>query len=480
MDELDRLLAITRQAGDDYDIAAANLLCAKELPGAEGIDADAVLDWLDRAAKKVDLATQINYPEFLKDPGQFHNSQAVFCMAVLATVLQQQCSVRYNPARKVDSNEFRNSADSFLHGITHGEGGTCASLPVLYAAVARRLGYPVKLVHGTRHLFCRWDESERPSQLTKDRLNVEATGVGLVCRPDQHYLEWPFPPTAPDFDPRTYLRSLSRAEEVAMFLANRAFVLLDNGKYAASIEPLAWARQLAPNDMSYRAWHDFAFLLALGVPLEGPPERIQVILGADGINRSLVWWPRKTDSPELLPAASLPHFVIDQMLPPPAEDALPGTFADALLPRLAQLADPDYVKRIHQSLLTQRHLAEVLRHNAMVKARHAAMQAEVQRANAINRARQRRIFDAMGAPPMPALPPISKFPPMPGVGPVPHSGHRRGLPIPEDPFMEPDDFAGFPPEQFPEIDDVDNLTHSFTRVWSGRPIPRRLLGRSPI
>ncbi len=39
--------------------------------------------------------------------------------------------------------------------IADDNGGTCVSMPVLYTAVARRLGYPVKLVLAKGHAFCR-------------------------------------------------------------------------------------------------------------------------------------------------------------------------------------------------------------------------------------------------------------------------------------------------------------------------------------
>jgi hypothetical protein len=73
------------------------------------------------------------------------------------------------------------SRDDFLHGIIAGRGGTCASLPVLYAAVGRRLGYPLKLVRTTQHLFLRWDDPGG------ERFNVEISNAGGIdTPPDDH------------------------------------------------------------------------------------------------------------------------------------------------------------------------------------------------------------------------------------------------------------------------------------------------------
>lgn len=233
-----------------YDVAVANLVCAQGLPGSESLSVEAVIDWIDDAARRVDFTTQLHYPKFLDNPGQFGKSQAIYCMVMLMTVLQRELRVRYNPARKADSSDFRNAQDSFLHGITHGEGGTCASLPLIVAAVGRRLGYPIKLVKGTQHLFCRWDRAGRSTVLTNDRFNIEATAHGLVCQPDEYYLQWPFAPTFPEYEPHEYLKSLSPREELAMFFANRAFVLIDNGKYVGAIESFTTARRLAATTTS--------------------------------------------------------------------------------------------------------------------------------------------------------------------------------------------------------------------------------------
>ena len=81
--------------------------------------------------------------------------------------------------------DFSDSRDLFIHGLVYGPGGTCIRCPSLYAAVGRRLGYPLKLVESKGHLFVRWDDPNG------ERLNIEATGQGLSCPADEHYRTWP-------------------------------------------------------------------------------------------------------------------------------------------------------------------------------------------------------------------------------------------------------------------------------------------------
>jgi len=221
------------------DLAEVNLACAQGLPGAEDLDVAACLEKIDEWAELVRHATSRNYNQFLRNPRGFDDSLSKFCMAVLCTTLQRECGVGYNPKRKDDPGDACDSRNRFLHGITHGAGGTCASLPVLYAAVGRRLGYPLKIVEGARHLFLRWDESDSESSLARDRFNIEATADGFASHPNRFYELWPFPHPDPDVDPRDYLRSLTPREELASFLCIRSIVLMDNGKFVQAIQPAA-------------------------------------------------------------------------------------------------------------------------------------------------------------------------------------------------------------------------------------------------
>jgi hypothetical protein len=99
--------------------------------------------------------------QFHSKPAEFRNSEAYFRMVVLATVLQQDCGIRYSPNRaspvgkgEADDKFYADSHYVFLHGLT-GEmkSGTCCSLPVLYVAVGRRLKYPLSLAAAFRKYY---------------------------------------------------------------------------------------------------------------------------------------------------------------------------------------------------------------------------------------------------------------------------------------------------------------------------------------
>jgi hypothetical protein len=184
-----------------HDVAAVNLACAEGLPGTEHVDAAKCLATLDSWAEKVRQWTAGAYREFfLPNPGEFNNSKTSFRIIALLTVLSRHCGVRYEPSKvgltlcdgKFDVHE------PFVFGVTDGPGGTCASLPVVYAAVGRRLGYPIRLVTTKCHL-----------------------------------------------------QSLTPRRELASFIAQRAFQLTDLGRYREAVETFIVAAQLEPHLLTY-------------------------------------------------------------------------------------------------------------------------------------------------------------------------------------------------------------------------------------
>jgi hypothetical protein len=182
------------------------------------------------------------------------------------TVLQQDFGVRYNPER-IRQVSFTHSQDLFLHGMVDSAGGgTCVSMPVAYTAVARRLGYPVRLVLAKGHVFCRWDAPD-------ERFNIEATNQGLNTFEDAYYKTWPEPVTEAEIKACRYLVSLSPAEEVASFLASRGHCLLDTGRAAEARDAYAAAARLAPEDPAYASWKREAEIHLADSKAGGPGSR---------------------------------------------------------------------------------------------------------------------------------------------------------------------------------------------------------------
>jgi len=241
------LSALETDQIDGCDIALLNLLCAEGLPNAECVDVQASLAVLDAWARRVKSETQRHLDRFQKNPREFEHSEGYFRMLMMAVVFHEDYQVRYNPERIANLERaamgdgfFVDSRDVFLHGLFGSRRmGTCSSMPVLYVALGRRLGYPLKLVTTKGHLFVRWESST-------ERFNVDATGEGMNRYDDDYYRHWPFPLTEAEIIEHGYLKSLSSAEELAVFLSIRGQCLMEAGRYAEAVTSLEHAVRLRP------------------------------------------------------------------------------------------------------------------------------------------------------------------------------------------------------------------------------------------
>ena len=232
-----------------YDIALVNLACTAALPDAPSpLTIRECLQKLDEWAKFVRHYTEMSYEQFFrKDPAKYEYSEALFRSVCLNTALQRHRGLRYNPAKKAEDAVF-GTADSFIHGAIVGDGGTCASIPVVLAAVGRRLGYPIKIAEtkGVKwgHVFARWDD---PSG---ERLNLEATGKGLSTPDDDYYRTGRYALDLKTEKNGQFLKSLTPREELASFLFG-GFRWRDLRQWRCVGEAFATASGLVPANVFY-------------------------------------------------------------------------------------------------------------------------------------------------------------------------------------------------------------------------------------
>jgi hypothetical protein len=217
------------------DTAVVNLACAVGLPGWEAMDVARCITTLNDAAVWVEEITAKSIrPEFHANPSQYEHNEPLFRMVKLVHVLQRCFRILYNPARIMPSGEPIRAHDEFIFGAIQGPGGTCATLPIVYTAVARRLGYPVRLVWTKSHAFCRWDDP-----LTGVKVNIEGTSHnGVNTYTDDHYRQWPKTLGQEEEEFFGYLKSLSPREELASFLEARSIVWMGVGDFAQALDCL--------------------------------------------------------------------------------------------------------------------------------------------------------------------------------------------------------------------------------------------------
>lgn len=232
----------------ELDIAAVNLACATGLPGSDGMDVPALLHKLDRWAELVRAETAKYAYRYQQNSADYDDSLGQFRILMMITVLQQDLGVRYHPDR-VRNVDFKRSEDLFLHGLLDGDGGTCCSMPVLYVAIGRRLGYPLQLVEGPEHLFVRWEDGA-----TGERFNIEATSRGFLSEPDEYYTKWPRRMTPSESAVGYFLKSLTPREALATFITTRAHALNDLDELEQAEAAYSTALQLSPSNIPANVW----------------------------------------------------------------------------------------------------------------------------------------------------------------------------------------------------------------------------------
>jgi hypothetical protein len=243
-----QLLAVAPAGFARYDVAQVNLACAAGLPGSEGIDLLACLATLTVWAEGVDRYTRDAIWEYRRQPERYQHHEGFFRFSALVTFLKHPRSlgIRYQRAA-IGSFHFADSRDDLLHGLLTRREGTCTSLPVLFVALGRRLGYPLHLAIAKQHVLCQWVERNG------SRVNLEGSNeAGAAMLPDEHYHAWPRPLTPDDLASGRYLRPLTRSEEFALFLETRGHCLADNGRFPEAAKAYAQARDVAPGWSQYK------------------------------------------------------------------------------------------------------------------------------------------------------------------------------------------------------------------------------------
>jgi hypothetical protein len=254
---LEALCAMTDEQLAGQDIAYLNLRCAEDLPGFDGGIAE-FLTKLDFMADWVGRETSKNLHRYHQAPEKFGHSVARFKAGMMVTILAQDFQCGYNPARGADPANpepeeqfYADSKDLFVHGFLRETEayGTCSSFPVLFAAVGRRLGYPIRLASTKGHLFCRWEDEA-------DRFNIEGTNGGMKNHGDDHYKSWPYHIDQGFIEANGHIVSQRPRQELAGFLAVRANCLLAHREKGRAKEAIRLARQLAPEISYYQRFHE--------------------------------------------------------------------------------------------------------------------------------------------------------------------------------------------------------------------------------
>lgn len=265
----DELLSLSLADLDKVDIARMNLLCAAHMPSTEDLDIEYALATLDRWAEKIAFETdrhlyRVADPRFAE---RYNGSESHYRAEMLAQVLYEDLGIKYNKTA-IGSFSFADPSVAFIHGMIPGPdqstaetpGGTCASMPVLYVALGRRLGYPLMLSTTNSHIFARWDGEAlygkpggHDNPAWRETFNCETTN-GFEKYDDAYYKTWPIPVTNQEIARNKFLESLDASETFAQFIAARGHHGKDVGEYRFAARCFENAHGYDLSRPCYAAW----------------------------------------------------------------------------------------------------------------------------------------------------------------------------------------------------------------------------------
>jgi regulator of sirC expression with transglutaminase-like and TPR domain len=211
---------------DKIDIAVAAFTFAKEF--YPNLDIASYSKRIDQIADKArQLAQGTTDPETR--------------IRILNTVIHQREGFRY------DRSPFARSRQDyyFLNGILDTKQGICYTIPLLYVAVAQRLGYPLYPVLAPDHIFVRYVDPNFTEQ------NIETTSGGKYF-PDEYYIR-SFAVSKRGIKSGSYLRTLTYRQFLGYMLAGSAVM---HGRHGESFKAIAYLEKAAQLDPRFADHYD--------------------------------------------------------------------------------------------------------------------------------------------------------------------------------------------------------------------------------
>ena len=136
---LEQLRDMSLDELSNVDIIRMNLIVAREIEPS--IDISYFERLIDQMAEHVKLQIDFNEPFFEKYKADFDGSKEKWICTMIWQIITEDFGLGYLKG-KLDDLDHSQPWQKFVHGLLTRREGTCCTLPVLYLAIAQRLGYP--------------------------------------------------------------------------------------------------------------------------------------------------------------------------------------------------------------------------------------------------------------------------------------------------------------------------------------------------
>lgn len=185
---------------DQIDIGRACLLFAKE--AYPDLDIDEYSKKLDQMVKEIQ--------KYTRETGDYNDPD--HRIRSINTYLYRYKGFHYDN-EDLYAHKLKNR---YINGLLDTMSGSCVTMPLLYLALAQRLGYPVYPVSAPQHIFLRYIDPNLKMQ------NIEATNGGGYS-PDEAYINDMEIPNK-GIETGAYLRTMTYKEFLAeLFIENAGY-----------------------------------------------------------------------------------------------------------------------------------------------------------------------------------------------------------------------------------------------------------------
>jgi hypothetical protein len=253
----DELQPMLHAKDEHIDLALANWLIAAGIPQFSDMSREAYFKQLDNLTEQVrrDMAVMRASGWKGANPDDPASRCRMFCNAMIRLKFEYREEFREEDLPQAQLKAmYADANNTFLAGLLRTRRGSCVSMPLIYLVIGQRLGLPVHLVTVGKHYFIRWDE---PGY----RMNIETTIVEKVAvTPDDSvYLD--AEGLKRDQVTGSQLRNLTRREVVGnLFYTRSCYWGMKGVKFRQqSLQDLARARELSPDDLAIKAVYDAVF-----------------------------------------------------------------------------------------------------------------------------------------------------------------------------------------------------------------------------
>jgi len=213
-------LALPDDELEQADLVAMNIAVAKGINALKDLQVqhfvEVVDKWTTEFARRLPAAEEYFWQ---KGPQHWKNDIRFYRMGMLQSFLTGTIGLSYIPEQfGLLAFRYTNPSDLFLNGLIDTRQGTCASLPLLHVAMARRLGWPVSLALARNHQFSRFDDGEVVYNIESTHPDdagafASESDDTIIKRVKLHKL---------DIEQGGDMRKLTAREMISVFIANRA------------------------------------------------------------------------------------------------------------------------------------------------------------------------------------------------------------------------------------------------------------------